>query len=73
MNVNQAIEQQNQLINVLDIVPDGVLICTKSKNSKIEGLFANFRMNSFFGRNVLLQNLKPVKKKIGLDNCPLLR
>ena len=47
-------QQQSQLINLLDIVPDSVFICTKSTDSMgPRGLFANKQMNKFFGRDIL--------------------
>jgi len=44
------------------MVPDSVFICTKSKDEKApKGLFANFKMNQFFGCDVL-QSATAVKK-----------
>ena len=51
----KAIEQQEaQLSNLLDNVPDSVLICTKPTELKAsKGVYANKRFNEFFGADVL--------------------
>ena len=52
--VKRGEQQQNQLMNLLDIVPDSVFICTKSIDSMLpRGLFANQQMNKFFGRDII--------------------
>ena len=39
---------------MLDAVPDCVLICSKSKDgSKAQNLYANMKMNNFFGCDII--------------------
>mmetsp|Transcript_39793 Transcript_39793/g.52096 ORF Transcript_39793/g.52096 Transcript_39793/m.52096 type:complete len:91 (+) Transcript_39793:140-412(+) len=46
--------QQGQLADLLDAVPDSVLICSRgSVDSVPKGVYANRRMNKFFGRDVV--------------------
>lgn len=45
--------------DLLELVPDSVYICTRSRdNSEPKGLFANCKMNNFFGQDVLLSGGK---------------
>ena len=46
--------RQNQLLRILDIVPDSVYISTPEN----EGLYANLKMNEFFGRDIIALNSK---------------
>ena len=50
---------------MLDLVPDSVFICSKSKGDEKapQGLFANFRMNQFFGCDVLQSSIATKKPK----------
>ena len=41
--------QQKQLLRILDIVPDCVYICTQDR----KGLYANQKINEFFGRDLI--------------------
>ena len=53
---------------MLDLVPDSVLISSKTKVDEAEnsptfkGLFANFKMNQFFGGNLISVDKKSGKK-----------
>ena len=52
--------------DLLDLVPDSVFICTKTRTSEEDksessGLFANFKMNQFFGCNVLKSQQKAIE------------
>ena len=45
--------------DLLELVPDSVYICTRSRdNSEPKGLFANCKMNNFFGQDVLISGGK---------------
>ena len=60
-------KQQQQLASLLDTVPDNVLIVSKIKERRApQGLFANERINQFFGTKVVqdsaLGSDKPKKK-----------
>ena len=49
-------QQERQLADLLDAVPDNVFICRKDTNEgsqTLRGIYANHRMHEFFGRNVL--------------------
>lgn len=43
------------MADLLDAVPDSVLICTQptTESKAIQSVYANFKMNSFFGRDVI--------------------
>ena len=44
--------QERQMVSLLDLVPDSVFICAKTADEQDpEGLYANFKMNQFFGRD----------------------
>ena len=65
---------QSQLLRILDLVPDSVFICTKMNDKSDfedpESLFANHKMNLFFGRRVIKsvkRRSKRVKKKYSKD------
>ena len=52
---------------MLDLVPDSVLISSKTKMDSentpiLKGLFANFKMNQFFGGNLISADNKSSKK-----------
>ena len=56
--------QQTQLKDLLELVPDSVYICTRSSdNSEPKGLFANCKMNNFFGQDVLLSGKGPTNSR----------
>ena len=47
-------QQQRQMADLLDLVPDNVFICTKTSGDKRpKSVFANLKMNQFFGCNLL--------------------
>ena len=49
-------KQQNSLTELLDAVPDCVYICTKPGEENVpRGLYANLKMDQFFGRSVLVR------------------
>ena len=54
--------------DLLDLVPDSVLISSKIKvdeeenSPTLKGLFANFKMNQFFGGNLISIDKKSGKK-----------
>ena len=49
--------QQVQLFNLLDTVPDRVLICSQDpKRQTVEGLYSNRKMNEFFGSDMALRS-----------------
>ena len=51
--------QQKQMFNLLDTVPDKVLICSQAKEkSRPEAIYSNRQMNEFFGKN-LVANADP--------------
>ena len=69
MQVKAMQKQQNQLEGLLNLVPDSVFICTKRKDEKEpKGIFANFKMNKFFGCNVLARSLQPKQPRSFEDN-----
>ncbi len=46
--------QQNNLTNLLDALPDSVLVCTKStEETRAKPVFSNVKLNEFFGCDVL--------------------
>ena len=51
--------QERQMVSVLNLVPDSVFICAKTADEQDpEGLYANFKMKKFFGRNVISEENK---------------
>ena len=49
--------QQVQLFNLLDTVPDRVLICSQNPDRHtVEGLYSNRKMNEFFGSDMALSS-----------------
>ena len=67
-------QQQQQLTNLFHAVPDSVLLCTKGTDSKgAKSIFANLKMNTFFGSDVVnfknariqKSRMKSVTKKKG--------
>ena len=53
--------QQKQLFNLMDTVPDKVLICSPVPEGGVaKGIYSNQKMNEFFGRNMGEQmSIKP--------------
>ena len=48
------LKQQEQLANLLNSVPDNVIICTKSSEKQVPiPLYGNARVNNFFGQSVV--------------------
>ena len=60
INANQ---QQKQLQNLLDTVPDKVLICSQDVNSEEElcPLYSNQQMRQFYGEDLVKSKKKKVK------------
>ena len=55
--------QEHQLLNMLDTVPDKVLVCSKESNDDIQAkpVYNNRQMRSFFGQSfVKEENKSPV-------------
>ena len=49
--------KQEQLANLLNSVPDNVLICTKgNEHHQLQPIYANARINQFFGKSVVNQS-----------------
>ena len=65
----KTIEQQEiQLGGLLDAVPDSVYICTKGGIDKApKGIYANFKMNQFFGRRVVTDSKEQKKEAKSLQ------
>ena len=54
LKIKTTEQQQKQLADLLDAVPDNVFICSKAPgDTQVRGVYANFKMNNFFGRDVI--------------------
>ena len=58
------------MADLLDAVPDSVFICTKAwgESKAIRSVYANFKMNNFFGRDVI-HTSKNRPKKSGMKQA----
>ncbi len=78
LNANVVKQQQRQLSDLIDAVPDSVLICKKGdKESNMKALYANLKMNSFFGCGITdtktIRNNSNGRYKRGVKGEPLKR
>ena len=53
--------QQNQMLNLLDSVPDKVLICSQKLDNIPVGVYTNRRMTQFFGSDVVQEQNKKME------------
>jgi len=59
MQVRKMGMQERQLSNLLDSLPDKVLICTKAQEGKApKSIYSNMQMNAFFGCDLVAQSYK---------------
>ena len=74
---SQVIEiQERQLLNMLDTVPDKVLVCSieRKNDLKVQPLYNNRQMKEFFGQSLVVQKQKQISPpnvlQIGLSRKP---
>ena len=71
MNSIMDERHNEQLISLFDLLPDSLFICTKSKDkSDPKVVFANSRLNQFFGVDVLSKKQMKKAPKLGTRRQP---
>ena len=56
VRMKKSEQQEKQLAELLDAVPDCVLICSKDQEAEAkpsQSIYANFKMNDFYGQDVV--------------------
>ena len=70
LRMKLATLQQKQMLNLLDSVPDKVLICSQKLDNMPVGVYTNHKMTQFFGSDIVMKQSKKmegVKRKSVLN------